>query len=91
MKSMKKAIGILLCVAMLFGFAACGQPAATDTSSATSNGTETASASPSQEDKITLTFSLWGDPAEQETTQKVLDVYNGLQDKSICESAADRA
>ncbi len=82
MKEMKKIIGILLCVAMLFGFAACGQPTVpSDTSGAPNSGAETASTSPSQEDRITITFSLWGDPAEQETTQKVLDVYNGLQDK----------
>ena len=34
-----------------------------------------------QTEKITITFSLWGDPAEQETTQKALDVYNEQQDK----------
>lgn len=82
MKSRKKVFGILLCVLMVLGFAACGQPTVPDdTSASASNGTETASASPEQADKIEITFSLWGDPAEQETTQKALDVYNDSQDK----------
>ncbi|MEL7604324.1 MAG: hypothetical protein AAGU77_14295, partial [Bacillota bacterium] len=74
---MSKIVGILLCFLMVLGFTACGQPTTTeDTSGTTSSGTE-----PSQEDRITITFSLWGDPAEQETTQKALDVYNNSQDK----------
>ena len=32
-------------------------------------------------ERIEIVFSLWGDPAEQETTQRALDVYNELQDK----------
>ena len=32
-------------------------------------------------DRIQLVFSIWGDPAEQETTQDALNVYNNLQDK----------
>ena len=35
----------------------------------------------SYEDRIELVFSLWGDPSEQEVTQKALDVYNDLQDE----------
>jgi len=60
--------------------AACRQ---TETPAATDNGTstETEGTVPSDEGKIILTFSLWGDPAEQETTQKALDVYNSQQDK----------
>lgn len=82
MKSMKKVMGILLCVLMVLGVTACGQPTVPDdTSDAASNGTDTASASTAPEEKITLTFSLWGDPAEQETTQAALDVYNNSQDK----------
>jgi multiple sugar transport system substrate-binding protein len=84
-KRTKKSIALLLCVALLAGFAACGQtpPAESEESAVTSE-----SQAPSQdetsetsEEKITITFSLWGDPAEQETTQKALDVYNDQQDK----------
>ncbi|MCL2079955.1 MAG: extracellular solute-binding protein [Oscillospiraceae bacterium] len=38
-------------------------------------------ADPASDGPIQLVFSLWGDPAEQETTQAALDVYNNMQDK----------
>ncbi len=80
MRSTKKVLVLLLCVVMLLSMAACRQ---TETPAATDNGTstETEGTVPSDEGKIILTFSLWGDPAEQETTQKALDVYNSQQDK----------
>ena len=95
MKSVKKTLAMLICIAMLLGLAACApqQPAATGAASSApassapassapaSSAPDTASASPAQQEKINITFSLWGDPAEQETTQKALDVYNNLQDK----------
>ncbi|MCL2821077.1 MAG: extracellular solute-binding protein [Oscillospiraceae bacterium] len=31
-------------------------------------------------DRIQITFSLWGDPAEQESTQAALNIYNNMQD-----------
>ncbi len=88
MKSIKKTLVLLICLGMLFSVVACSQtetPMATDdgASSTATEGTAPteAAASPAQEEKITITFSLWGDPAEQETTQKALDVYNDQQDK----------
>jgi multiple sugar transport system substrate-binding protein len=86
MKGTKKLVAFLLCAIIVFGFTACAQqqPApAGDVSSApaSSSSTDTPSAPPEQEERITITFSLWGDPAEQETTQKALDVYNNQQDK----------
>ncbi len=87
MKSVKKALVLLCCFAMLFGLAACSgapqPPAATDdtaTAPAATEGTAPTEAA-GENEKITITFSLWGDPAEQETTQKALDVYNDQQDK----------
>jgi len=32
-------------------------------------------------DRIQLVFSLWGDPAELDTTQEALNIYNNLQDE----------
>ncbi len=80
MKGTKKLIAVLMCVIMVFGFAACAQQQPEATKDA-GGSTDTASAPPAPEEKITITFSLWGDPAEQETTQKALDVYNDSQDK----------
>ncbi len=68
MKSLKKSLVLLICLGMLLSVAACAKTTVTPGSS-------------SEGEKITITFSLWGDPAEQETTQKALDVYNDLQDK----------
>ncbi len=85
MKRTKKFVALLLCVVTIVGLAACGQPAASESASASESvsASESQSTSPeaSSGEKITLTFSLWGDPAEQETTQKALDVYNDQQDK----------
>ena len=83
MKSMKRMLVFLICFALLFGFAACsgssGSPAEQSDAGAAQ---DTAEADDTEMDeKITITFSLWGDPAEQETTQEALDVYNEQQDK----------
>lgn len=87
MKSIKKALVLLCCFAMIFGLVACTSapqtPATTDeatTAPAATEGTAPTEAA-GEKEKITITFSLWGDPAEQETTQKALDVYNDSQDK----------
>jgi multiple sugar transport system substrate-binding protein len=87
MKSVKKALVLLCCFAMLLGLVACTGtsqvPVATEEASAAPAATEAAAPTEAAAsgEKITLTFSLWGDPAEQETTQKALDVYNEQQDK----------
>lgn len=87
MKGTKKLVAVLLCAVMVFGVAACAQqqpePAGDVSSAPASSSTDTPAASPAeqQDERITITFSLWGDPAEQEITQKALDVYNNLQDK----------
>lgn len=75
----KKLFAVLMCVLMVMGIVACGQ---TEMPGPTDDGGKPADpTTPAQEGKITITFSLWGDPAEQETTQKALDVYNDSQDK----------
>ena len=82
----KKLLALLLCAMMVSALFACAQPAA-PAASATEAPAAEATEAPATEapaapaEKITLTFSLWGDPAEQETTQKALDVYNNSQDK----------
>ena len=79
MKSTKKVLIMLLCFVMLLGMAACGPKEATE---ATDDGKPAETeGTPADDEKIIITFSLWGDPAEQETTQKALDVYNDQQDK----------
>ena len=79
----KKLLALLLCAMMVSALFACAQPAAPATeepaAEAAAPAAEATEAAPAE--KITLTFSLWGDPAEQETTQKALDVYNNSQDK----------
>ena len=82
----KKLLALLLCAMMVSALFACAQPAApaaTATEAPAAEATEAAAtdAPAAPAEKITLTFSLWGDPAEQETTQKALDVYNNSQDK----------
>ena len=77
MKNYKKAVSLVISMIMLIGLAACGNTSNTPSSSTPStqnSATETGG-------RIELTFSLWGDPAEQDTTQKALDVYNDSQDK----------
>ena len=81
MNKTKRFLVYLLCALMALSAFAC-TPAATPPAEPTAPPP----ASPTQEpaakpEKITITFSLWGDPAEQETTQKALDVYNEQQDK----------
>jgi len=74
MKKSKKLIALLCLLVLLTGLVAC-----TQTPDSTSpNGNEFLTVSPP--DRIQLTFSLWGDPAEQEATQAALNVYNNLQD-----------
>lgn len=81
MKRTKKIVALLLCAAFLLGLAACGQPAPAVSESASASDAQAPAQEEKNEEKITITFSLWGDPAEQETTQKALDVYNDQQDK----------
>jgi len=74
MKKINKTIAMLCLLVLLTGLVAC---------------TETPDTPPPQDDvfltvsppdRIQLSFSLWGDPAEQEATQAALNVYNNLQD-----------
>ena len=70
----KKFLALLLCAMMVSALFACAQPAAPATEEAAAPAATEAAATEATEavpaEKITLTFSLWGDPAEQETTQK---------------------
>lgn len=80
----KKLLALLLCAMMVSALFACAQPAAPATEEPAAEATEAPAAEATEAapaEKITLTFSLWGDPAEQEVTQKTLDVYNSMQDK----------
>ena len=79
MKKGKKIIVLICIAALLFGIAACAKTEAppADTGQAPADTTEPAAGN---DGRIELVFSLWGDVAEQETTQGVLDVYNNLQD-----------
>ena len=82
----KKLLALLLCAMMVSALFACAQPAAPAASATEAPAAEATEAAATEApaapaEKITLTFSLWGDPAEQETTQKALDVYNNSQDK----------
>ena len=74
MKKINKFTALLCLLALLTGLIAC-----TQTPDSTSpGGDEFLTVSPP--DRIQLTFSLWGDPAEQEATQAALNIYNNLQD-----------
>ena len=81
----KKLLALLLCAMMVSALFACAQPAAPATEEpAAAEATEAPAAEATEAapaEKIEIIFSLWGDPAEQETTQKALDVYNNSQDK----------
>lgn len=80
----KKLLALLLCAMMVSALFACAQPAAPATEEAAAEATEAPAAETTEvapAEKVEITFSLWGDPAEQETTQKALDVYNDSQDK----------
>lgn len=81
----KSAIAMMLCITMTATLAACGTTSTPSTAESKPAESQTSeSTAPAEEpaaEAITITFSLWGDPAEQETTQKALDVYNDSQDK----------
>ena len=80
----KKLLALLLCAMMFATSFACAQPAAPATEEPAAEANEAPAAEATEAapaEKIELVFSLWGDPAEQETSQKALDVYNNLQDK----------
>ena len=76
-KTVIRIMALVLCLASLFGAAAC-KPADTPAGSP-SPGTSSNPPAPAQ--KIEIIFTLWGDPAEQEVTQKNLDVFNASQDR----------
>jgi len=80
----KKLLALLLCAMMFATSFACAQPAAPATEEPAAEATEAPAAEATEAppaEKIELVFSMWGDPAEQETSQKALDVYNDSQDK----------
>lgn len=86
MNKTKRFLVYLLCALMALSALACTPattPPAEPTAEQPASPQEPASPAqePAQSERITITFSLWGDPAEQEITQKALDVYNELQDK----------
>lgn len=70
-----------LLVALAFVLSACAIPApppAGETGAAETEGTataETESAAPTGEEAVTLTWAMWGSPAEIETHQKVADAF----------------
>ena len=68
MKKVSKIIALLCTAALMFGLVAC----------ADNGGGSQGSGSG---DRVQLTFSFWGEPAELETTQRALDVFNEMQDR----------
>ncbi|MCL1819572.1 MAG: sugar ABC transporter substrate-binding protein [Oscillospiraceae bacterium] len=85
---MKRILAIVLSAVMILAvLAACGNDSASPSGSgatatpAGNNNTAGDSTSSGGGERIEIVFSIWGDPAEQETTQKGLDVYNSMQDK----------
>jgi len=74
----KRSIIVLICVLAitLFLFSC------TRTQETNDPGTPDKMLTVSPPDRVQLVFSLWGDPAEQETTQEALNIYNNLQDIS---------
>jgi len=80
----KKLLALLLCAMMVSALFACAQPAAPATEEPAAEATEAPAAEATEAapaEKIQIVFSIWGDPAEQETSQLALDVYNNSQDK----------
>jgi len=85
MKKIRRLLILLCVIALLISVVACnessggssqqgGQPTATP-------GQTPGGSSEGAADRIQLTFSLWGDPSEQEATQEALNVYNNMQDR----------
>ncbi len=80
MKTTKRIVAILLLLALMVPFAACGPDTPAETSTPP---TDEVSTPPSEEpaETVEIVFSVWGDPAEAESTQTALDVFNNMQDK----------
>ncbi|MCL2084349.1 MAG: sugar ABC transporter substrate-binding protein [Oscillospiraceae bacterium] len=77
-----KILAILMSVLLMAGLlAACADETAAPPAGGGGNSDNSGSGGGGSNERIELVFSLWGDPAEQETTQRALDVYNDSQDK----------
>lgn len=88
MKSIKKALVLLCCFAMLLGLAACTgtpeTPAATDEPTApaaneSATGTEPSDVAPAE--KVHITYANWGSADEIVSIQQVADKFNASQDR----------
>ena len=75
MNILKKIISVLCIIALMLVIVACTRTPETE-----DPDTPKQMLTVSPPDRKQLVFSLWGDPAEQETTQLALNVYNNLQD-----------
>ena len=73
----------LLCIAILFGCAACQGTATTP--QGTANGTTTTSTTAAPGEKVKISFSGWGTIEENTATQENIDRFNASQDKIIVE------
>ena len=76
MKKMTKILALIFAASLLLLLIACN-----DSRGGDDPDTPKQMLTVSPPDRIQLTFSLWGDPTEQESAQEVLNVYNNLQDK----------
>ena len=75
MKKVFRVITLLCVTAMLFGIVAC------ESTPNTSEETIPEESKSVPEGRIGLVFSLWGGPAEMETTQAALDAFNASQER----------
>lgn len=73
----------LLCIAILFGCAACQGTATTP--QGTANGTTTTSTTAAPGEKVKISFSGWGTIEENTATQENIDRFNASQDNIIVE------
>jgi len=86
MKKIYKVILLLSVATMLFSIVACteNETPAVQTPADSTPPDSPSSDSPSIDPpsgRVQLVFSLWGEPAELETTQAALDVFNNMQER----------
>ncbi len=83
MKSTKKLLILLVCFMMLLSFAACNSdkaPAEENNADKTAEKVEKTEDAKTDE-KIKITYALWGGEDEAKSTQETIDVFNDSQDR----------
>ena len=92
---MKKALAILLALALTLSFAACGGPSSASSTPAPASSTSAAPASstPADEpsgDPVALTFWYWADNTDQSNLiQQIVKDFNESNDKNITVTAEE--